>query len=72
MVSFFESLHVPELQNAHLDLQLHDISASRSPNQAGPHVWILRIHFAHVTRIIVVIYDLQRVSADYDGTNWRG
>jgi hypothetical protein len=42
----------------HLDLQLHDIAASWSPDQACAHVGIILVHGPHVSWILVVVHDL--------------
>ena len=43
----------------HLDLKLHDITASWSADQSGADVLVLLVEGADVARVLVVINDLK-------------
>ena len=41
-----------------LNLQLHDISTSRSPNEPSPHIIRFLVQRSNISRILVVLYDV--------------
>jgi hypothetical protein len=42
----------------HLYLQFHDVAASWRPDQTSPHVWILLVKRADISRVFVVVQDI--------------
>lgn len=47
-----------------LDLQLHDISAGRRPNQARAHILLTLIERAHVPGIFIMVDDISVVGGE--------
>lgn len=55
--------HGTLLQDSHHDLQLHDVPTCWCPHQACPHIWVILLEAAHVTRVLKMLQHILVVAS---------